>query len=391
MNNLFRIILVGPTGAGKSQFCNFIHNDLTNSIYKVSNSLNSCTTVPQSTIIERQNIKLELIDSPGSSDSNNNDKENLKALAQYLKSKNKINQILLVLSFENRLSKDTRDYLTSLNYFFPSNQFISHLMVVFTHYPLDPDEDDIKKSNLYKKELNELLNKIFMIPLNSIENNIPIYFINTKIINKSQNPHFDKNSIKILDSLIAKLKSRMISSSSFTIKDSINFDSIIKNNKLVNEINKNTNLKRECTKLKDAIQLIPLKSQAKSIKHNHGVVLLYSNNDWTCNICKQFYQKSISKYFCSFCDFNLCKKCNENNTKYSLSSYNSQSQVKFQKYQFPSHEHILIFCRSSRFSFGLNNWICDLCKTGYNNYNWSFYCTLCDYDMCTMCAKKYIF
>jgi ABC-type branched-subunit amino acid transport system ATPase component len=31
MNNLIRTVLIGPTGAGKSQFCNFIHKDLTNS------------------------------------------------------------------------------------------------------------------------------------------------------------------------------------------------------------------------------------------------------------------------------------------------------------------------------------------------------------------------
>ena len=111
MNNIFRIVLVGPTGAGKSQFCNFLRNDLSNSLYKVKASLNSCTSIPQSTIFERQNIKIELIDSPGSSDSNNNDENNLKILADYLRSKNEIHQIFLVLNFEDRLSKSTRDYL----------------------------------------------------------------------------------------------------------------------------------------------------------------------------------------------------------------------------------------------------------------------------------------
>ena len=35
MNRTVKIVLVGPTGAGKSQFCNFLRNDLSNSIYKV--------------------------------------------------------------------------------------------------------------------------------------------------------------------------------------------------------------------------------------------------------------------------------------------------------------------------------------------------------------------
>ena len=82
---MIKIVLLGPTGAGKSQFCNFIHKDLTNSIFEVSNSLNSCTKEPQSTIVERHNIRLQLIDSAGSSDSNNKDEENLKKLALYLR------------------------------------------------------------------------------------------------------------------------------------------------------------------------------------------------------------------------------------------------------------------------------------------------------------------
>ena len=35
---LFRVLVLGPTGAGKSQFCNFIQRDLTNSINLVSDS-----------------------------------------------------------------------------------------------------------------------------------------------------------------------------------------------------------------------------------------------------------------------------------------------------------------------------------------------------------------
>ena len=45
---IFRVLVLGPTGAGKSQFCNFIQRDLTNSINLVSDSLDSCTIDPQS-------------------------------------------------------------------------------------------------------------------------------------------------------------------------------------------------------------------------------------------------------------------------------------------------------------------------------------------------------
>ena len=214
MNQLIKIVLVGPTGAGKSQFCNFIHKDLTNSIYKVSNSLNSCTSSPQSSIVERQDIRLELIDSPGSSDSNNNDEENLKVLADYLRSKNEIHQILLILSFEDRLSKDTRQYLKILSWIFTPMQFMSNLIVVFTHYPKDPDEEDIEKFYQHKYEVNEELNKIFDIPTEykSKIPQIPVYHFNTKILNKNTSPHFDENSMKASNDLINDIKFRISSS-----------------------------------------------------------------------------------------------------------------------------------------------------------------------------------
>ena len=83
MSKLIKVILIGPTGVGKSQLCNFIHKDLSNSLHKVSNSLNSCTAEPFSTVVEKPNLRLELIDSPGSSDSNNNEEDNLTKLVKY--------------------------------------------------------------------------------------------------------------------------------------------------------------------------------------------------------------------------------------------------------------------------------------------------------------------
>ena len=206
--NLLRVVLLGPTGAGKSQFCNFLHKDLSNSTYEVSNSLNSCTSVPQSTIVERQNIQLELIDSPGNSDSNNKDEANLKVLTQYLRKKKEIHKIFLLLSFEDRLSHDTRNYLKILSWIFTPMQFMSNLIVIFTHYPKDPDEDDIEKFHKYKFEINEILIKIFAIP-NQIRQKlpqIPVYRFNTKIIKRNNNRFFDPESLKASYDLIEELK-----------------------------------------------------------------------------------------------------------------------------------------------------------------------------------------
>ena len=223
MNNLIRTVLIGPTGAGKSQFCNFIHKDLTNSICTVSNSLNSCTKEPKSTIVERQNIRLELIDSPGSSDSNNNDEENLKKLALYLRGKKELNQILLVLSFHDRLSRDTRQYLNILSWIFTTRQFLTNLMIIFTHYPENPDEDDISKYELFKKEIKQELDKIFQVPAELKLPDIPIYFMNTKIFKKDGIKFFDKNSELAANDFIEELKLR-ISSTTYSIIDTTDLD-----------------------------------------------------------------------------------------------------------------------------------------------------------------------
>ena len=211
MNRTVKIVLVGPTGAGKSQFCNFLRNDLSNSLYKVKASLNSCTSIPQSTIFERQNIKIELIDSPGSSDSNNNDENNLKVLADYLRSKNEIHQIFLVLNFGDRLRKDTRDYLKILSWIFTPIQFMTNLIVIFTHYPTEPDEEEIENFKIFKCEINEELQKIFDITpeFKSKIPVIPAYHFNTKIFNKKTNPSFELNSLKASNDLINEVKLRI--------------------------------------------------------------------------------------------------------------------------------------------------------------------------------------
>ena len=223
MNKVIKTVLIGPTGAGKSQLCNFIHKDLTNSIYEVSNSLNSCTKEPKSTIVERQDIKLELIDTPGTSDSNNNDEENLKIITKYLRNGKELNQIFLVLSFHDRLSRITRDYLKILSWIFTPKQFMTNLIIIFTHYPDDPDEDDIEKYNILKKEVKEELDKIFEIPSEFPMPDIPVYFVNTKIFKKNGNRFFDKNSQAAINDLIEELKLR-ISSVTYSIIDTKDLD-----------------------------------------------------------------------------------------------------------------------------------------------------------------------
>lgn len=53
------------------------------------------------------------------------------------------------------------------------------------------------------------------------------------------------------------------------------------------------------------------------------------------------------------------------------------------------HEHSLIFCfTSERAKFG-TYWICNKCNSNYSYETPSFYCTLCDFDLCYKCLGQY--
>ena len=123
LSKVYRVIVIGPTGSGKSQFCNFVQRDLTNSKNIVSNSLKSCTQEPFSNIFTRLNMNLEFIDSAGNSESSDNDNKNLEKLVNYLKNKKQIDYILLLLKFGERLTGETKKYLLDLGKIFTPIEF----------------------------------------------------------------------------------------------------------------------------------------------------------------------------------------------------------------------------------------------------------------------------
>ena len=130
MDNLIKIVVLGPIGVGKSQFCNFILKDVTNSVCKVICS-NACsdTVEPQSVTVKRQDIFLELIDTPGIM--SEDDDEKIKSLVEYLKKKKEINQILLLCNFF--VGRIDLFYLKILSSLFTPFQFVSNVMIIFTN------------------------------------------------------------------------------------------------------------------------------------------------------------------------------------------------------------------------------------------------------------------
>ena len=99
----------------------------------------------------------------------------------------------------------------------------------------------------------------------------------------------------------------------------------------------------------------------------------------------------MPKYYCSICNFSLCEKCHEirNYPKKKafpdeINNSNISVQKKFLKTVY--HKHYLVYSRTSRDSDELKQWYCNNCKETFDNNVWSFYCTKCDFDLCTKCA-----
>ena len=200
---IFRILLVGPTGSGKSQFCNFVLRDLTNSINLVSDSMDSCTTDPQSNEFKRLDTDFDFIDTAGNSDSNDNDIENLKRLVEYLKKLKKIHYVILVLKFGEKITGDSRDYIEALGKIFTVDEFFSHLCIVFTKFPNQPKEQDLKTKNKCVSEINKLLRKIFKINDNVQLNKNDVYFIDTNI--DKENEKFNQKNQRIVDMILKNI------------------------------------------------------------------------------------------------------------------------------------------------------------------------------------------
>ena len=124
-------------------------------------------------------------------------------------------------------------------------------------------------------------------------------------------------------------------------------------------------------------------------EHKHKLVYCLTNNNWICNECKQRYDKSEGKYFCSLCSYNMCDNCIQNKKYFKIKSFPknvvpSNKNVKNNIEESSHHEHKLVYCRTIR-SCRSCGWTCNVCKKGYGIEDWSFYCTLCDFDQCPKC------
>ena len=201
MPKIYKITVIGPTGVGKSQFCNYVQKDPTNAKNKVSDSLDSCTQDPAPNIFERQNATFNFIDTAGNNDSSNNDDKNIEKLVNYLRVIKEIDYIFLLLRFGERLSNNSREYIKKLGNIFTPLEFYNHLTIIFTKSG-DPQKQK-KKKEKNKEEVTKILKECFNAEDTLIGKIPDVYFIDTEFDEDSLT--FDETSQDTIDIILQKL------------------------------------------------------------------------------------------------------------------------------------------------------------------------------------------
>lgn len=140
-------ILVGKTGTGKTTILNAIYNKV------VGKAVSTCESVTKISSVYYYKLKngnvITLIDTPGLGDTertenDNIDKIHLNGITKAISDQNiHIKGILFLVNFQNkRFDADEQEALLNYNTLFPLKNFWKSLVIVYTHFYSDPNEDE---------------------------------------------------------------------------------------------------------------------------------------------------------------------------------------------------------------------------------------------------------
>ena len=170
-------ILMGKTGHGKSTFSNLLSGS---EDFVVGNSTRSCTKeIKLKCFYNQENqVKVSIIDTPGLSDSDGDDKKIIDDMKNFLLKPDipRINAILIVISIqEKRMDQSLNNLLEEICKIFPLKNFWEHVIIIWTNYNGTESQKKrlLQKAENFSKEFNVLtedINRRHNINIDTIEN-----------------------------------------------------------------------------------------------------------------------------------------------------------------------------------------------------------------------------
>lgn len=107
-------------------------------------------------------------------------------LISFLKNKEKIDHILLLLSFGEKFTAELKKYINNLNKIFIENYFYTHLSIIFTKYHEKSKKKQFQMTNDLTEEINSILKETFNIKPEQVLPEVRVYYLDTEIDEDTQ-------------------------------------------------------------------------------------------------------------------------------------------------------------------------------------------------------------
>ena len=171
-----------------------------------------------------------------------------------------------------------------------------------------------------------------------------------------------------------------------------NFFNLNENMNISNNLNLNKSNKNLTSHINFSIQIN---------SHEHPLQLCYPiarksyGTGWICNKCSTNFSYDQPSFYCTFCDFDVCEKClgehkiNEINIyDTALNNYRYEQRISNGNFQWqkssPFHKHLLTYIERGNEC----SWMCNKCSNNFKSKDPSFYCSLCDFNLCQKCSSN---
>eukprot|EP01103_Thecamoeba_quadrilineata_P007850 TRINITY_DN17670_c0_g1_i1.p1 TRINITY_DN17670_c0_g1~~TRINITY_DN17670_c0_g1_i1.p1 ORF type:complete len:485 (+),score=62.98 TRINITY_DN17670_c0_g1_i1:4-1458(+) len=172
----FSVVVLGETGNGKSQLCNFLSGS---ELYPASSGANSKTEETTINVVDVIGLgrKVRLCDTPGMNDSENRDSKHIEKMVTILKQVDDVKAFILVINSEQPRFSDRMKQICKLFRDVFKADYLVNLCLVFTRWYWDKaTEGRRQRSGKDQKTVRKEFNEILKTQLD-IDFDINVYFL----------------------------------------------------------------------------------------------------------------------------------------------------------------------------------------------------------------------